>query len=118
MFTDLRNLPILQILTAFISTCNCVAICAWTKYKGMDDLISEKFVSLYQADIGCLTTIYGEEDSRERANREAREKDAAEARLKAERDVVQRAQTEARERAAAEAKERAEKAAAEARERT
>ncbi|KAF7840144.1 auxilin-related protein 2-like [Senna tora] len=69
----------------------------------------------------------------ERATREARERAAAEARLKAERAAVekanaeareraeraavQRAQAEARERAAAEAKERAEKAAADARER-
>ncbi|KAL6967881.1 hypothetical protein U1Q18_033690 [Sarracenia purpurea var. burkii] len=70
----------------------------------------------------------------ERATREARERAAAEARLKAERAAVsraqaeareraeraavQRAQAEARDRAAAEARERAEKAAAEAREKT
>ncbi|CAN1127963.1 Auxilin-related protein 1 [Linum perenne] len=69
----------------------------------------------------------------DRANREARERAAAEAqaraeraavgkagaeaRERAERAAVQRAQAEARERAAAEAKERAERAAAEARER-
>ncbi|GFZ20026.1 chaperone DnaJ-domain superfamily protein [Actinidia rufa] len=72
-------------------------------------------------------------DPVERATREARERAAAEARLKAERAAVgkaqaeareraeraavQRAQAEARERAAAEARERAGKAAAEARER-
>ncbi|CAN1781356.1 Auxilin-related protein 2 [Linum perenne] len=69
----------------------------------------------------------------DRANREARERAAAEAQVRAERAAVgkagaeareraeraavQRAQAEARERAAAEAKERAERAAAEARER-
>ncbi|PWA95227.1 dnaJ domain-containing protein [Artemisia annua] len=84
-----------------------------SNFRTFDDDFSSSFNSAkysQNANASFASTV-------ERANREARERATAEARLKAERAAVQRAQTEARERAAAGAKERAEKVAAEARER-